>query len=104
MPTIYRPKKKQTRPNTGKRKQRQAVYNTPRWKKLRAAKIMDNPLCEICEREGRTTPAQHVHHIISFMDGFTADECDRLAYDYDNLMSLCVECHRKEHGNDKRSW
>ena len=39
------------------------IYNTPQWRKLRLAHLMQHPLCEMCESKGRTTLASCVHHI-----------------------------------------
>ncbi|WP_278723598.1 HNH endonuclease [Bacteroides finegoldii] len=51
----------------------------------------------MCLKENKTTPAEDIHHIISFMS--TDDPVQRafLAYDYDNLMSLCKKCHQAAH-------
>lgn len=88
-----------------RRKERQAVYNTPRWKQLRNLKIQESPLCEDCLKEGRVTPAEEVHHIKSFcVRGISEEEKYRRAYDYNNLVALCKDCHHKRHGtyNDMR--
>ncbi len=97
MPTIYKPRKKQTKTGNNYDETRRKVYKSAHWKRLRAIKFTNNPLCEICLREGRTTPAEDIHHIRSFMQ--TDDEALRyeLAYDYDNLLSLCKQCHQKIH-------
>ena len=58
-------------------------YNTPRWKKLRAYKIMQNPLCENCLSKGITKQTEEVHHIV-FIDIDNPDP--DLIYDYDNLI------------------
>ena len=95
MPTIYKPRK--GRPYEGKRKERMVIYNSARWRALRLAKLRDNPLCELCERKGITRLADDVHHIQSFMDVDDPDERRTLAFDIDNLMSLCDECHSGIH-------
>ena len=100
MPTIYKPIKT-TRTYEGKRKERMVIYNSNIWRALRMAKLRDNPLCEMCEREGIVKPADDVHHIQSFMSVDDQDERIALAYDYDNLMSLCDECHTKVHNNNR---
>ena len=88
--------------NLGKRKPRdrsiskdrhQKIYNDKRWWRLRDAKKRANPLCEKCEAEGRITQTQAVHHIIPFETGSTPEMVERLAFDYNNLMSVCNECH-----------
>lgn len=74
-----------------------AVYNTARWKRLRLVKLRDNPLCEVCEKKGITKMADDVHHIQSFMSVDNPEARKALAFDYDNLMSLCDECHSEIH-------
>jgi len=101
MPTIYkRPKPKPKRiyrNDTGRRGERQDIYNTPEWVRLRHAKFLAQPLCEMCEMEGRAVPADDIHHIVSFMTVPDGDARKALAYDMDNLMSLCRQCHLKVH-------
>lgn len=74
-----------------------AVYNTARWKRLRLVKLRNNPLCEVCEKKGITKMADDVHHIQSFMSVDNPGARKALAFDYDNLMSLCDECHSDIH-------
>lgn len=62
------------------------------------AKIRRNPLCELCEEHGVVTPVEEVHHKISFMRTQDVQERARLAYDIDNLQSLCRSCHQYQHG------
>lgn len=96
MPTINKPKKKQKN-NTVNEQIRKEVYSSSKWKKLRKAKLIQNPLCEKCLENGIITPAIDIHHIVSFVP--VADRLRRLeiAFDFDNLMSLCKECHQKIH-------
>lgn len=83
-----------------RKKERQAVYQSKRWKDLRKAYFQEHPLCERCLKEGRITPAHDIHHRLSpFCKGLTPEEKDRRAFDPNNLMALCVECHIKEHRN-----
>ena len=84
---------KSRRQVTVNKKEYQKVYNTRRWKDLRARKMADNPLCEECERKGKVIPAKEVHHLKPFEIDYDLS----LAYDYDNLISLCVECHKEAH-------
>lgn len=49
-------------------------------------------------------PAEDVHHIVSFMTATDPLKRKALAYDYENLQSLCKECHQKihnSHGEEK---
>lgn len=58
------------------------------WVKVRKTYLMQHPLCEQCEKEGRITPAREVHHIIALQDGG-----NRL--DESNFMAVCHACHQK---------
>ena len=67
MPTIYKPKKREQKSNNMYDDTRRKIYNSERWRKLRAWKMVNNPLCEVCWQKGLATPAEDVHHIVSFM-------------------------------------
>ena len=95
MPTITR-KQSRNQPLTNnlQRKERIKIYNSQRWRRIRIAKLMETPLCEKCG-----SPAEDVHHIVSFM---TTDDPMRrkfLAYDFSNLQSLCKQCHQHTHNS-----
>jgi 5-methylcytosine-specific restriction enzyme A len=98
MPTIKLQKKKQ-REVTVNKAAYQAIYNTPRWKRLRAEKVMNNPLCEKCldKKPPVIKQTEEVHHKKPFEIARSQDEIEALAFDYDNLISLCIECHKEEH-------
>lgn len=104
MPTIYKPKKAKKKENNIYDEERRKIYKSTRWRKLRELKIAQQPLCEMCLKEGKTTIAEDVHHIESFM--LTDDHMRRmaLAYDYENLMSICKMhhqmIHNKSNGNN----
>lgn len=59
------------------------------WKRIRDRYVTEHPLCECCERKGKMTVAQEVHHILPISKGGT--------HDRNNLMSLCKSCHNKIH-------
>lgn len=99
MPTINKPKRQ--RSNEGKRKERMQIYNTARWRELRKVKLMSDPLCEMCLKEERTTPAEDIHHITSFMTVEDMTARKALAFDYNNLMSLCDVCHQRMHNGHR---
>jgi 5-methylcytosine-specific restriction protein A len=61
-------------------------YNAE-WRKVRTRYIAAHPLCKMCEKEGRFTPAEQIHHIIPLKDGGTND--------FTNLMSVCKSCHNR---------
>lgn len=89
MPLINLGKKK-TRDGTFNKAALQSFYNTPRWKRLRKFKMMNDPLCENCEDKGIIRQADEVHHVKP-IDIINPNEED--IYDYDNLKSVCKECH-----------
>ena len=73
----------------------QHLLNSKRWKTLRQWKLEQNPLCELCEREGKVVSAIDVHHKITFVG--KGDKTAKYAYDYGNLQALCKECHQAVH-------
>ncbi len=98
MPTIYKPKKShQSNDGNSYDADRRRIYNSERWRRLRAWKFANDPLCELCREEGKITPAEDIHHITSFMSSDDPVVRYHLAYDYDNLMSLCKKCHQRVH-------
>lgn len=65
------------------------VYHTARWQRVRTMKLRRNPMCEECERQGRTTEAVDVHHKHAVRDGGDV-------FNLDNLEALCKACHGRE--------
>ncbi len=70
---------------------------TVAWEKVRRAKLRLKPVCERCEREGKTKAATVVHHVQE-LNGM--DDPGRLQMD--NLESLCRGCHERIHGRSSR--
>lgn len=62
-----------------------------RWYRLQRAKLKADPICEICRRDF----AVEVDHIREIQDGGGE-------FDWDNLQSLCHECHREKSGERRR--
>lgn len=75
----------------------QHLLNSKKWKTLRQWKLEQNPLCELCEREGKVVSAIDVHHKVPVESARTPDEMERLAFDPNNLQALCIPCHAKVH-------
>ena len=96
MPYLVKPNKPKKK--AFKREDRQKIYQSSKWKQLRITKLMSNPLCQKCLQKGKTTLAIDVHHIDSFMN-YTGNLRLAKAYDPDNLICLCKECHAEEHNN-----
>lgn len=76
-------------------------YNSPQWKRMRNYCMKrDAYLCQDCLQKGLTVPAEEVHHIIPLTPENIMDPSVTL--DEVNLVSLCRECHRARHGQQKR--
>ena len=97
MPTIKLLKTKRDNVRTVRKGKYQDIYQDRRWKLLRAAKMRANPLCEVCEMKDRVTPTKEVHHKIPFDTGTTQEEIEYLAFNWNNLQSVCNPCHKDEH-------
>lgn len=66
------------------------------WRRLRAAFLAANPLCRMCEAEGRTTAAGVVDHIRPI-----AERPD-LRLEWSNLQSLCQPHHDRDKQREDR--
>jgi 5-methylcytosine-specific restriction endonuclease McrA len=66
------------------------VYDTRQWRKLRAAKLAQDPVCQYCRRE-RATVADHGKRI---KDGGAA-------WNISNLVSSCWACHQSKRQAEK---
>lgn len=61
-----------------------------KWRKARRLFLMANPLCVICQAQGRVTPANTVDHIIPHRG-------DKIAFwDESNWQALCAPCHNRK--------
>lgn len=74
------------------RKKRISVYQSQMWRTLRLKKLNEQPVCEMCQMHAATD----VHHKDSFMK-YKGEKFFEVAYDYNNLMSLCARCHNMLH-------
>ena len=61
------------------------LYNSPKWKVMRAQQLKEQPFCEICGAE-----ATEVHHTIPHNGD------PNIFFDSSILMSICHSCHTKE--------
>lgn len=57
------------------------------WKRIRDRYIKAHSLCEECQKQGKLTPAEEVHHILPLSRGGTNA--------VNNLMALCKPCHAR---------
>ena len=69
-------------------------YHSTQWIKTRKAKLMEQPLCEVCLAQGRMTKADMVHHHKYELREPGGWE-HRLSLD--NLQSICYTCHNGIH-------
>ena len=76
------------------------VYNKQRWRKLRKLYFMEHPLCEFCLKLGKVTPAEDIHHKNSPFN-YEGNHKFAVAFDYDNLISLCKVHHQFLHRNGR---
>lgn len=96
---LERKKKTYERKETDMRKLRRIAYNDDRWRKERDTFLKEHPLCTDCLAKGKVTPATSIHHIKS---PFKNGEINwTLLYDWDNLISLCHECHGERHASQQ---
>jgi 5-methylcytosine-specific restriction protein A len=73
-------------------------YNTAMWRKLRAAKLRADPMCEYCPPQSQAL-ATEVDHRVAINNGGNP-------WDWGNLASSCHECHSSKTAADKtgRPW
>jgi 5-methylcytosine-specific restriction protein A len=83
-------------PAKASRQEAWRFYASAAWRRLRGHKLAVQPVCEHCEREGRTEVAIEVHH----------DKARRshphLELVLDNLIALCKQCHAREENRRRR--
>ena len=70
--------------------------STRRWRKLRQRKLDDEPRCEPCLAQGRAALATQVHHKRPISQGGNR-------WAWDNLESVCDDCHVVAHGGTPRT-
>ena len=79
-----------------------ARYSSKRWKNFRKLKKNISPFCEECLKEGKYIPAKIIHHKEYITDLNYLDY--NLFFNLDNLESLCLKCHNKEHFGEKSNY
>lgn len=99
MPTINKPKRKYYGNDKQAYRKRQKIYQDPRWQKMRLIKLMEQPLCYVCQLEGKITLAEHLHHLRTFTNATDENEMKRLAFDSNNIVQLCNHHHWCIHHN-----
>ncbi len=100
MPTINKLPKRERTPknNTARRDIRRKAYADSRWcgkNGVRNAYFAQHPLCEECLKKGIVKAGENVHHKKSPFNGEDVDW--NLMLDYNNLETVCRECHADIH-------
>lgn len=80
---------------SGKNKSGDPFYSGKRWRRLRAAKLQNEPLCAKCFKQGKVTAANEVHHVKPRL------QHPELSYEWGNLECLCKSCHSRETGKER---
>jgi 5-methylcytosine-specific restriction protein A len=79
--------------------ERQRLYRTARWQRLRLEQLQRYPLCAMCERESRIIVAEVADH----RAGHKGDWRERF-FDLEGLQSLCLDHHREKSGQEYAEW
>ena len=66
------------------------------WKRVRDRYIKSHPLCEECEKQGKLTAAEEVHHKLPLSKGGSNEKS--------NLMALCKSCHSRMTAESGDRW
>jgi len=69
-------------------KNRKAIYDTTRWRRVSFHYRKKHPLCECCLTLGRVRPSCHVHHKIPIRKGGAV-------FLESNLLAVCISCHNQ---------
>lgn len=80
-----------------KNEQYHKLLRHSKWQKLRAMYLAQHPVCEQCEKNGKTSLAKVVHHVVPIEDAKDITMMEVLAYDWHNLMAVCEQCHEAIH-------
>lgn len=94
--SVSRPWMPKREVQSGRVRPNSKFYTSSAWRRVRAIKIQENPLCEECQRRGVLTPADVVDHITPINQGGEP-------FDESNLQSLCHRCHNKKSGREAHS-
>lgn len=92
---------------SGKNPEYRRIVTGRKWQELRGLKMLKNAIdnggfCQECVKHyftggPRPRKATEVHHIVPIESAHTREEMEALAYDENNLIALCSECHHEAH-------
>ena len=63
-----------------------------KWTKLSKSFRTEHPMCQVCLRNNRITPAVEVHHLESIASA------PHLRLEWNNLLAVCKPCHLEVEG------
>ncbi len=66
------------------------LYHTNRWKVASREFLAMNPLCVLCEKQGKVTPAAHTDHVRPHRGDMG------LFWDVENWQPLCASCNARK--------
>ncbi len=80
-------------------KETMRFYKSRKWREIRQRVLeRDNYECQECKKQGIVKTIDHTKHKSLDVDHIKElDSNPHLAYDMDNLVTLCVSCHNKKH-------
>ena len=81
--------KQKTLYSVHRRTHRQGFYSHRAWRRIRAIQLRKAPLCEICQKQGKLTPANTCDHIDPTWE--TWEEFIKGPF-----QSLCGLCHKEK--------
>lgn len=97
MPTILKTKRRPWMPErvaqSGRTVDNGKFYRSTPWRKLRALKVRQSPICEVCAVEGRVSAVEVIDHIIPITEGGAP-------LDINNLQSMCSRHHNIKSGRE----
>ena len=84
----------------GWKKRRERFYKDITWMDCSDSYRKAHPLCERCLKKHVISPSEETHHKIKL----TPENIDRpeIVLNWDNLEALCRDCHKKEHGQERK--
>lgn len=66
-----------------------AIYRSPRWARLRAQVLREQPICAGLNGHTCDAPSEHCDHIVALRNGGRP-------YDRTNIQGLCRPCHSRK--------
>lgn len=85
-------------------KETMRFYKSKKWRETREKVLKrDNYECQECKKQGIVKTIDHSKHKSLDVDHIKElDSYPELAFDMDNLVTLCVSCHNKKHNRHQR--